>query len=168
MAKFFSLQHSFSCILDVPPLCVLLSHSVCSSDLVGQYTWRAPSDNTINDVHEYPEACDWVSMVEIGLISYRISLNLVNGGASLTTILGTSMLAALVGYLVCLWGCVPSPPGEPLPCAPLDHTRYQQCTLFALDHTQHSMWSPLDSPWHCRQSPLTPVGPPVLQRYSSI
>jgi len=37
--------------------------------------------------------------VEIGLISYRISLNLVNGGTSLTTLLGTRVLAALVGHL---------------------------------------------------------------------
>ena len=34
----------------------------------------------------------------------------LNGGASLTTILGTRVLAALVGYLVGLWGCVPSYP----------------------------------------------------------
>ena len=127
-AKFFSLQLSFSCILDVPPLCVLLSHSVCSSDLVGQCTWRAPSDNTINDVHEHPEACDWVSKVEFGLISCRTSLNLVNGGTSLTMILGTRVLAAC---LVGLWGCVPSSPVEPpfipLPCVLLKimgHTHY--------------------------------------------
>jgi len=77
-----------------------------------------PSDS---DVHEHPEACDWVSKVEIGWISCRTSLNLVNGGTSLTTILGTRVLAALVGHLVHLWGCVPSSPGEtpftPLPCA---------------------------------------------------
>ena len=60
----------------MPPLCVLLSHSVCSLELVGQYTWRAPSDNTINDAHEHPD-CDWVSEVEIGPISCRSSLNLV-------------------------------------------------------------------------------------------
>ena len=126
MNTLFSLQHSFSCILDVPLLCVLLSHSVCSSPTVcaplpqcvllrlgGTVHMESPSDNTINDVHEHPEACDWVSKVEIGLISCRTSLNLVNGGTSLTTILGTRVLAALVGHLVGLWGCVLSPPGEP-------------------------------------------------------
>ena len=30
----FSLLHSFSCIQDMPPLCVLLSNSVCSSPTV--------------------------------------------------------------------------------------------------------------------------------------
>ena len=100
------------------PQCVLLSHSVCSSDLLGQYTWRAPSDNTINDVHEHPEACDWVSKVEIDPISRRTSPNLVNGDTTIIIILGTRVLAALVGHLVGLWGCVPSHPGEP-PFTPL-------------------------------------------------
>ena len=72
----------------------------------GKYTWRVSSDSTINDVHEHPD-CDWMSKVEIGPISCRYSLNLLNGGTSLTTILGTRMLAAC---LVGLWGCVPSPP----------------------------------------------------------
>ena len=75
---------------DMPPLWVLLYHCVCSSPTVCapqiswfEYTWRAPSDNTINDVHEHPEACDWVSKVEIGLIGQDLS--------------------CIGGYLVGLW-----------------------------------------------------------------
>ena len=66
------------------------------------------------------------------------------------------------------------PQGNPLYTPPmstaedLGHTCYRQCIRFALDHTQHSMWSPLDSPWHCRQSPLTVAGPPLFQCFSSI
>ena len=42
-AKFFSLQHSFSCILDVPPfVCASSSPTVFApqSWCMGQYTWR--------------------------------------------------------------------------------------------------------------------------------
>ena len=96
------------------PQCVLLSHSVCSSDLVEQYTWRILSDNTIIDnVHEYPEACDWVSKVEIGLISCKASLNSDHirmfAHYSLQSWGAEYVVAALVGHLVGLLGCVPSP-----------------------------------------------------------
>ena len=74
----------------------------------GKYTWRAPSDNTINNsCMNTQKPCDWMSKVEFGLISCQYSLNLVNGGTSLTTILGTRVLAAC---LVSLWGGVTSPP----------------------------------------------------------
>ena len=167
MNTLFSLQHSFSCILDVPLLCVLLSHSVCSSDLVGQYTWKVPSDNTINDVHEHPEACDWVSKVEIGLISSRTSLNLVNGGASRTTVLGTRVLAALVGHLVCLWGCVPSSPGESPPTCTAEDLGSRplstMCTFRTRPYTALCVVTPGQSlalqvvPPHCNWSPSVAV-----------
>ena len=48
------------------PQCLLLR-------LGGAVHMESPSDNTINNVHEHPEACDWVSPVEIGLIGQDLS-----------------------------------------------------------------------------------------------